>query len=105
MDKAKAILKFVVVLGESVDLSLADNKIDFQDLPNVMAPIAAAGAAFKDFKLGLQQFKNADTAQLQELASFVRDDLNLRSDRTEELIEDAFEMAVRLYSVVKAFTK
>ena len=103
MTNAKNLLAFVISLGEAIDKATADKKVNMLDVPLLIEPLMKAGPAFSEFQKALDEFKDASASELAELAEFVENDLALRSERTEDLIEESFDVALKLYSIVQAF--
>jgi hypothetical protein len=105
MESSKKVVKFAVTFANSVDKVLADNKVDLLDIPYVMAPLMQVGsfaAALKDAK---EEFKSATPEEKAELIAQVKEELDLRSDRTEEIVEKSLDLAVAVAEIVKLVKK
>ena len=101
----KELIKFVIELGEAVELGLEDKKFEIAELALLMGPLMQIGTAFEGMdKLG-GELKDLSEAESLELVSFVKDELDLKADNTEEIIEAALELGVKIYGFVKMFKK
>jgi len=101
MESSKTVVKFAVTLANSVDKILADNKVDILDIPHVMAPLMQVGPFAGALKTAKEEFKAATPEQKLELIAQVKADLDLKSDRTEEIIEKALDLSVAVADLVK----
>jgi hypothetical protein len=101
MESSKAVVKFAVTLANSVDKVLADNKVDLMDIPHVMAPLMQVGAFAGALKTAKDEFKAATPEQKAELIAQVKTELDLKSDRTEEIVEKSLDLAVAVADIVK----
>lgn len=101
MESSKTVVKFAVTLANSVDKILADNKVDLLDIPHVMAPLMQVGAFASALKTAKDEFKAATPEQKAELIAAVKADLDLKSERTEEIVERSLDLAVAVAEIVK----
>ena len=101
MESSKTVVKFAVTLANSVDKVLADNKVDLFDVPHIMAPLMQIGQFASALKSAKEEFKSATAEQKAELIAQVEKDLDLKSQRTEEIVEKSLELAVALADIVK----
>ena len=101
MESSKTIVKFAVTLANSIDKVLADNKVDLLDIPHLMAPLMQVGPAVAAIKTAKEEFKSATPEQKAELIAAVKTDLDLKSDRTEEIVERSLDLAVAITELVK----
>lgn len=103
MKELKEAVVFAVALGETADAVLADGKVELAEAALLMSPIMKLPAAIegaKNIKL-----KELSVEQKQELVEFVKADLDVASDRTEAIIEQGLELAVKVSEYVKLFKK
>ena len=103
MKELKEVLAFSIAFGETADVVMADGKIELAELGLLMAPVMKLPAAVEGAKL--IKLKELTAEQKQELVEFVKSDLDLLSDRTEELVEQGLELAVKVSEYVKLFKK
>jgi hypothetical protein len=101
LKETKEVLKFVIELGLAVDKSLVDKKIGLDDAMNFYSAVLAAGDAFDSISLVVKELADLDAAEKAELISYVENELDLISDRTEEVIEKALSIALNIYEVIK----
>ncbi|MDD3412398.1 MAG: hypothetical protein PHY47_00195 [Lachnospiraceae bacterium] len=103
MKELKEVLAFSIAFGETADVVMADGKIELAELGLLMAPVMKLPAAVEGAKL--IKLKELTTEQKAELVEFVKADLDLASDRTEQLVEEGLELAVKISEYVKLFKK
>lgn len=101
LKETKEVLKFVIALGHAVDQSLVDNKIGLEDAMNFYGAVLAAGDAFADISLVAQELGDLSAEEKDELIAYVENDLDLRSDKTEEIIEKGISVALNIYEMIK----
>lgn len=101
MESSKTVVKFAITLANSVDKVLADNKVDIMDIPHVMAPLMQVGSAVAALKQAKEEFKAATPEEKAELFAQIKADLDLKSDRTEEIVERSIDLAVAVTELVK----
>lgn len=101
MENLKTVVKFAVTLANSVDKALADNKVDLMDIPHLMAPLMQAGPAVGALKSAKDELASATAEQKAELIASVKKDFDLKSDRTEEVVERSIDLAVAVTELVK----
>lgn len=101
MESCKVVVKFAVTLANAIDKVLADNKVDLLDIPHVMAPLMQVGPFAGALKGAKEEMKAMTPEQKAELIDQVKTELSLKSERTEEIIERALDMAVSVAELVK----
>jgi hypothetical protein len=101
MESVKTVVKFAVTLANSVDKALADNKVDLMDIPFLMAPLMQAGPAVSALHAAQDELKAATAEQKAEIIASVKADFDLKSERTEEIVEKSIDLAVAVTSLVK----
>lgn len=101
MESVKKIAKFAVSFANSIDKSLDNNSFGLEDIPNMMEPLTLIGPAVEAVKDAREQFKAGTPEQKAELVTQIKADLDLRSDRTEEIVERALDLVVQVSEIVK----
>ena len=101
MESSKTVVKFAVTLANSVDKILADNKVDVLDIPHLMAPLMQIGSFAGALKKAKDEFKTATPEEKAELIVQVKEDLDLKSERTEEIVERSLDLTIALVDLVK----
>jgi hypothetical protein len=94
------VLIFAIGLGEAVDLSLADKKIDLADLGLLVGPFTKAPAAIEGFDKVVDEIKDLDAAEMDEVKALVKDELNLSDDKLEEKIEAGVDFLGALHTFI-----
>ena len=105
MESSKTVVKFAVTFANSVDKVLADNKVDLLDIPHVMAPLMQVGSFASALKNVKEEFASATAEEKAELIAQVKEDLDLKSDKTEEIIEKSLDLAVAVAEIAKLIKK
>lgn len=101
MESSKTVVKFAVTLANSVDKVLADGKVDVLDVSHLMAPLLQIGAFASAFKKAKEDFKSATPEEKAELIAQVKADLELASEKTEQIIERSLDLSVAVAELVK----
>lgn len=105
MKETKELLKFVIELGESLEAALEDKKFDIAELSLLIGPLMQVGPAFEGVDQVGEEIKNVDAAALADLVAYAKDELDLKADDVENIIEKALDLGVQVYSFVKLFKK
>jgi hypothetical protein len=92
---------FMVDVGQSIDKSLSDKKLDASDLVNFLPLILKAPEALKGCDKILEEFKASSTSSREELIKEVKASLVLQNDKLEFLIEESLVFANHVASFVK----
>jgi hypothetical protein len=103
MKELKEVMAFAISFGETADVVLADGKVELAELALLMTPIMKLPAAVEGAKL--IKAKELSAEDKAELVKFVEEELHLASARTEALIEQGLELAVKVSEYVKLFKK
>lgn len=93
MKEAKELVLFMVEAGNSIDKSFSDGKIDSSDLVNLLPLVLKAPEALKGIDKIVDELKAASSQQREVLVQEVKDALDLRSDKTEKMIEASLVFA------------
>lgn len=103
MKETKELLKFVIALGEALESAMEDKKFDVAELSLLIGPLMQVGPAFEGMdKIG-EEIKTVDAAGLAELVAFAKEELDLKADNIEKIIEEALDLGVKVYSFIKLF--
>ncbi|MCK4821512.1 hypothetical protein KA005_37445 [bacterium] len=91
-------------LGMDLDRSLEDGKISISEgLSMAIENIPDFVEDWRDRKEILAQWKDADSAEKENLKTALADHLDIRNDKAENLIEKLFALSMALDDVVDAF--
>ena len=105
IQETKDMLKFIIGIGEAVDISLVDGKIDMQDIGNLMGPMMLAPAAFDNVAMLPKEIKDLDPTEAQELFDFVEAEFDIANDKIEIAIKKSLQIAVMIFDVISTFKK
>jgi hypothetical protein len=100
IQKIKEVLKFAFSFGEAFDKSFADKKFTWEDSANFLPVFINAGDAFTDVKNIIQEIKDLDSAEIDELNLFIKKEFDLENDAIEGFIESGIELAFNIYNLV-----
>jgi len=101
----KELLKFVVEFGEAIELALADKKFEITELSFLIAPLMQVGPAFEGLDKMGGELADLSEVEAAELKAYVEEELDLRSDKLEEVIEKALALGLMMYSFIQLFKK
>lgn len=105
MKETKELLKFVIELGEAVEGAMADKKFELAELSLLIGPLMQAGPAFEGFENIGAEIKAMDAAKMADLVAYIEVELDLASDKVEEIIEKGLATALVVYNFVQLFKK
>jgi len=103
--ETKELLKFIIDLGEAIDIAMIDKKFEIGELALLMAPLMQVGPAFEGLELLGGELKDLSEVEMMEISAYVKDELNLQSDKLEEIIEKGLSIGVMLYGFIGLFKK
>ena len=103
--ETKELLKFIIEFVEAVDKSLEDGSLGFEDIANLVSAMLAAGPAFTDMELIPAEIANMDESKAIELYNYAQTELNLNSEKVEEIVERCLEIGLKLYQLIQLFKK
>ena len=101
MKELQEVSKFVISLVMAIDKAVADKKINIMDLPLFFSPIMSAQAAFEGIDKVKGELDSMDAAKLAELKNYIKEELDLSSDKSEEIIEKSLDLAIDLFDILK----
>lgn len=101
--ETKELLKFVVEFVEAIDKSLEDGSIGFADIANLVSAMLASGPAFTDMNLIPAEMADLSGEEAIELYDYARTELNLNSEKAEEIVEASLEIGLKMYQLIQLF--
>lgn len=108
IEKFKTALAFVINFGEAIDKRMEDGKITFTEWLTLIPKLSGIREVVMNSKDIWREYLDMDSAEKDEIVQFIETELDIRNDKAEEMIQDAFkfiaEMSVFIGSVQK-FTK
>jgi hypothetical protein len=103
--ETKELVKFMLGLGNSLDKALDDKKISVMDVPLFMGVFMDMAPAFDGIAKVPAEIKDLSAEEMAELSAFVQQEFDIKSDRTEAIIEGALMLAADIYKYAKLFKK
>jgi hypothetical protein len=70
------------------------------DMGNLVTAMMAAGPGLMDIGKIPAELKDLDEAEAQELYTYVKTELELSSPKIEEIVENALEIGLKIYSLI-----
>jgi len=101
--ETKELLGFIIKVVEAVDKSLEDGKIGFMDMSNLVTAMLAANGAFNDINKVPEEIKDLTKEESEELYAYATKELSLNSAKTEEIVEKALEIGMKIYHLIVLF--
>ncbi len=99
----KFALKAIIELGESLENALEDGKVSLAEAVSIavdaVPDIIGVYQSASDLKA---EYKDLSDAEGEELITYAAEELNLESDKVEEVIEKAFAVFVEINGLVAA---
>lgn len=100
IDVVDALISFVMAADEAKN---NDGKIDWKDLPLLFNPITKIPPALEGREAIPQELGEMDDEDQQKILDFVKNRLNITSDKAEKIVNAAFETltsGVQLYNAI-----
>lgn len=104
--ETKEVLDAMIALGKAIEASMEDDKLNLLDVPNFIPFLTKILPAIEGVEQVPFEFKVAEKSEIEELKTYLKDELDLQDDQLETFIEDAFKVALDIFMLVKLyFTK
>ena len=100
--ETKEFCRFIIELAEAIDRSMADGKVGFDDVSNLVSAMMSATDAFSGITLIPNEIKDMDETEAAELIDYVKQELDLSSERAEEITEKALDAGLKIYQLITA---
>lgn len=98
-------LKFVFALVNAVEAALEDKQISVSDIPLFLPALLALKDGIEDFDQIPVEFKMANQEEAEALKVWVLENFDVKDDKVEELIEDAFSVILDIWLMINKYTK
>ena len=103
MEDLKKVLKFGIELGESLEMALDDGKLGVEDFATLIKPLMGAPSAMSSIKAAVEEIKHLDAVKMDELQKYVEQELDLKNDKIEAVIEKSVKAVEMLFELVELF--
>ena len=90
--------------GQAIENSL-EGGFQLSDLGNLILPLSQLPAVIQNKEAIVEEFKDLDAAERQELLAYVGQTLDLKNDKVENIVEKGLAAAVSIIELVAAFKK
>jgi len=97
----KEFIVFLASLGTAADKAQADGKLDVADLGLFMPALMKAPEALMGLDEAKLEAKDLSQEEMQELSAAISQELDLRDDVVEGLIEKSLSVAPLVYGIFK----
>jgi len=101
MKETKELVSFVVALANAVDKTLEDKKVSYADLPHFISAFMKAPEAFNGVDKVKSEWLGLSPENKQQLIKEIEIELDLKSDKTEEIIESSLKIVLEIFEIVK----
>ena len=101
--ETKEVLDAMIALGKAIEASMEDDKLTLLDVPNFIPFLTKILPAIEGVEQVPFEFKVADPAEIEELKTYLKDNLDLEDDQLEAFIEDSFKVALDIFMLVKLY--
>lgn len=95
------VVTFVCALANGIADSAKDGDATFSDAQYLLPLVLKLPSAVSGFDKIPDEVKDLDDGEIESLKKLVQDELDLPNDVLESSIENAIEVAIQLYSLVK----
>ena len=96
----KAIAHFGATLGEEIEASMADGKLDISDAPKFFPSLMGISEVVEAVK-AKPSLAACSESDLVELKNYIAADLDLANDKLELIIESSMAVAVSIVGVIE----
>lgn len=101
--ESKEVLGFVLALVEAGANSLADGRIGFTDMIHFFDAFRKLSDAVEDIGKVVDEMKDFDEAEKQELIAYAKAEFDLPSDMIEKYVEKGLTLGIELLHFVSMF--
>ncbi len=101
MKETKELVHFVVALANAVDKTLEDKKVSYADLPHFINAFMKAPEAFAGVDKVKSEWDSGSPELRQLLVNEIKQELDLKNDKTEEVIEGSIKIVLEIFEIVK----
>jgi hypothetical protein len=101
MKELKELVKFSIKVGQGIDKALEDKKLDAADLLLFIPLIMQAPEAFNGASKCAAEWKESSFEQKQMLIKEIEQELDLKNDKTEKIIENSLQLALLIHEFIK----
>lgn len=100
MENLKKAVSKLITTAMVVDQKMDDGKITIPEGMSIAVSAIGWVWIFKNFKAIIEDFTGLDEAGVAEITDHIRDELDLRNDVAEAVVEQALEIILRLTAVM-----
>jgi hypothetical protein len=101
----KELVDLPLSLHMAYDKAQADGTIDAADLVFLADPIMKAPAAIMDAELAIEELKDLDEAERQELNDYIKLQYDISDDNLEEKVEAVIEAGLAVAKAIAILSK
>lgn len=86
-------------IGNAVDAAMSDGEITLSDSRYVFGVVGAVKPALEGSKFIGKELSDLDEEERETLANTLADELDLTSDEAEELVEECFDLTLKVVTL------
>jgi hypothetical protein len=101
MKNLKELTKFGIEMAHTYDVAMLDGKFQLSDLLLFIPVILKSQEAFKDINEIHSEWKGASFEQKMSWAKEIEQELNLKSDKVEGIIESSLIILVKIDELIR----
>jgi len=101
--ETKEVLDAAIALGQGLEKSLDDGKLNLIDIPNFISFFTLILPALDNVDQVPFEFKISNPEDIAELKAYLNEHLDLEDDQLEAFIEDAFKVTLDLFAFLKLY--
>jgi len=98
--ETKEVVTCITALGNAIGKALEDGDLSIGDIGYLIDPMIKAPAAFENIAQVPLEIANLDPEEANELKEQIAGEFDIPQDKVEEIVEDASDIAVRLFAFV-----
>jgi len=101
IDETKDAIAFIASFGNAMGQSLEDGKFELGEYINFIPSLIKLPEAISGINKLPDELRNITDEERAELLAFIKDQLDLPQDATEELLEDSLETAIVVFGYIR----
>ena len=97
----KELVSFIALFINATDKATKDG-FDIGDIATFMVPLMKAPQAFSGLSEAKLEYADLSSEEIMELNKVLADELDLESEKVENLVEKSLSVMIQIYSIIKS---